>query len=191
MELTISNKAPFSSPIPDNLKTRIEEDFSSVEALKAEFINTANAMFGPGFVWLVSTEKFNIRILVTYIAGSPYAGAHYRKQTVDMATRDASAIGAASGMAWAQQQPVSNNVGSYGPHSGKQKAVSPGGLEVLPLLCVNTWEHVWLRDYGIGGKKEYLERWWDRINWEEVMRDFPTKRLIKKAANQHGMRYGV
>lgn len=25
-----------------------------------------------------------------------------------------------------------------------------------------------MMDYGIGGKAEYLERWWDRINWQAV-----------------------
>lgn len=25
-----------------------------------------------------------------------------------------------------------------------------------------------MMDYGIGGKAEYLERWWDRIDWQAV-----------------------
>jgi Fe-Mn family superoxide dismutase len=49
-----------------------------------------------------------------------------------------------------------------------RKDVAPGGIDVIPLLCVNTWEHVWLRDYGIGGKRAFLEAWWEVINWEEV-----------------------
>lgn len=146
-----------------------------MESLRAEFINTADAMFGPGFVWLVSTERGNLKILATYIAGSPLAGAHFRMQPVDMATQNASAIGAMQGAEWARQQQASNSVGAMGRYSKNQKVVAPGGLEVIPMLCVCTWEHVWLRDYGVGGKRHFLENWWDRIDWEEISTDFPRK----------------
>ncbi len=164
------------------------EDFSSVESLRAEFISTANGMFGPGFVWLVSTETLELRILATYIAGSPLAGAHFRMQPVDMATQNATATGAMKGPAWAQQQQVSNKAGAFGQHSGRDKIVAPGGLDVVPLLCVNTWEHVWLWDYGIAGKRRYLENWWDRINWDEVLAKSPRREQIQKAARKHGGR---
>ena len=167
---------------------QMREDFSSVESLRTEFISTANAMFGPGFVWLVSTERCELRVLATYIAGSPYAGAHFRMQPVDMATQNASATGAMRGVNWAQQQEVNNSLGAFGRHSRRDKVVSPGGLELTPLLCVNTWEHVWLRDYGIAGKKVFLENWWDRINWDVVLDDFPRKEQIGKAARRHGGR---
>ncbi len=53
------------------------------------------------------------------------------------------------------------------PQAGK-KEIAPGGIELWPVLCLNTWEHVWLRDYGIGqggmgGKVQYAEAWWDAI----------------------------
>jgi Fe-Mn family superoxide dismutase len=33
---------------------------------------------------------------------------------------------------------------------------------------VNTWEHVWLQQYGIKGKRQFLEAWWDKIDWDIV-----------------------
>jgi len=143
-------------------------------------------MFGPGFVWLVRTESGNMRILATYIAGSPYARAHFRMQPVDMATQNASAIGAIQGTQWAQQQEVSNKVGSFSRHSGNLKVVAPGGLEVIPILCVNTWEHVWLRNWGVGGKKGFLEAWWDKIAWEVVYDGSGRKHQASSLANNHG-----
>lgn len=184
-------KSPDQTHIPESLELKIIEDFSSVESLRAEFISTANAMFGPGFVWLVSTEKAELRILATYIAGSPYAGAHFRMQPGDIATQDASATGAMRGKKWAQDLEVSNKLGRFGPHSGRDKVVAPGGLEVIPLLCVNTWEHVWLRDYGIAGKRVYLENWWDRINWDEVLAEFPGREQIRGLARRHAGRKGI
>lgn len=29
-----------------------------------------------------------------------------------------------------------------------------------------------MMDYGIAGKAEYLERWWDRINWDVVVDNY-------------------
>ena len=40
--------------------------------------------------------------------------------------------------------------------------------DLTPVLCLNTWEHVWLRDYGVGGKREYVENWWRAVDWDVV-----------------------
>lgn len=66
---------------------------------------------------------------------------------------------------------VANTAGSFGAASAvgrKDASVPPGAVSVTPVLCVSTWEHVYLHDYGVGGKQEYLKRWWDAINWGEV-----------------------
>lgn len=115
-------------------------------------------MFGPGFVWLgKNLEKEGLlQIFCTYNAGSPYPAAHARRQPVDMATHDPNA---ARGNTYA---------GSMGAHAQGHQDLAPGALKVHPILCVNTWEHVWMMDYGVAGKAEFLERWWDRINWDVV-----------------------
>lgn len=62
--------------------------------------------------------------------------------------------------------------GSFGQYSNAGQNPSqrraPGGALVELLLVVSTWEHVWLRDYGFGGKRKFLEAWWDKIDWEAV-----------------------
>jgi Fe-Mn family superoxide dismutase len=115
-------------------------------------------MFGPGFVWLVQTNdaRRSLRILPTYLAGSPLSGAHYRRQTVDLTTENINSVGAFGAAAKAAKEGRGNT----------KKAL--GGVDVVPLMCVNTWEHVWLTDYGIGGKMEYLERWFNKIDWNVV-----------------------
>ncbi len=57
------------------------------------------------------------------------------------------------------------------PSSEDRRA--PGGIDVIPVLCLNTWQHVWLRDYGLGasghgGKTLFAERWWDAVDWDAV-----------------------
>jgi Fe-Mn family superoxide dismutase len=171
-----------SSPSSD-LTYAISENFSSLDSLRREFIATANAMFGPGFVWLVQENdgpmgrsSGSLRIMATYLAGSPLSGAHYRRQQHDLNTHNPDSF---------QQL---NPVGSFGRSSANQpdKQKPYGGVDISPLLCVDTWEHVWLPDYGIRGKEEFLEAWWDKIDWnvvESKARLMPANKGIK-GANQ-------
>lgn len=146
---------------PTDLAVQIKRDFSSMDTLRETFIATADAMFGPGFVWLVQTDPTSfggLRILPTYIAGSPLSGAHYRRQSHDLNTHNADSY------------QVANKAGSFGKHAGKTPGPKKplGGIDVVPLLCVNTWEHAWLTDYGVKGKSAYLRAWWDKIDWDMV-----------------------
>ncbi|KAF3482915.1 Fe superoxide dismutase [Arthroderma uncinatum] len=162
--------SPTAVPVPQKLEEAIVESCSSVESLKEEFVATANAMFGPGFVWLVKMkDTAQLKILATYIAGSPYPQAHFRRQPVDMATQTTGVTGGEN--LEAVGRIASRTYGSMGPLS-QQKYIAPGGADIHPILCVNTWEHVWLRDWGIGGKAAYLDAWWDKINWEEVAQNY-------------------
>lgn len=171
----ISNQSPKSTDIPNELLRDINECFSSLESLKADFIATASAMFGPGFVWIVKTDDQagNLRILNTYLAGSPYPGAHWRRQPADMGTQTTNILGGQNlpSAELARRTNVQNYVGSFGSSSKNQKVAAPGGILVKPVLCVNTWEHVWLGDWGVGGKDNFLEAWWNKINWDVVFQN--------------------
>ncbi|KAK2741247.1 hypothetical protein FQN57_005709 [Myotisia sp. PD_48] len=159
--------SPKTIKMPENIEQVITESCSSVESLKAEFLATANAMFGPGFVWLVKQiDTAELKIVATYIAGSPYPQAHFRRQSTDMAT---STTGIRGGEGIDAVTTISRrDYGAMGRYTNNQKFLAPGGVDITPVLCVNTWEHVWLRDWGISGKAGYLEAWWDSIDWEKV-----------------------
>lgn len=61
--------------------------------------------------------------------------------------------------------------GSFGSASlfpGKESKIAYGGADIDILLGVNTWQHVWLMDHGVGGKKSFLEGWWKAIDWDVV-----------------------
>ncbi|BCS24808.1 mitochondrial 37S ribosomal protein mS42 [Aspergillus puulaauensis] len=154
--------SPTRTEIPEKFAKDIVDTCSSVESLKLDFLATANSMFGPGFVWLAKNLEREglLHIFCTYNAGSPYPAAHARRQPIDMATHTPdTALG-------------NQYAGAMGAHALNQKNLAPGAIDVQPILCVNTWEHVWMMDYGIAGKAEYLERWWDRINWEVVFDNY-------------------
>lgn len=160
----------------------LEKTFGSVETLRTTFLETAAAMFGPGFVWLAWCPKAGahsqgeFRILTTYLAGSPYPEAGYRQQGIDMSNQNANSY-----QSYLSAQPA-NTAGSFGAwsRSGRDAArVPPGGTTLTPVLCVNTWEHVYIRDYGIAGKRQYLMDWWNAIDWNQVQTLIPTQATTK------------
>jgi superoxide dismutase, Fe-Mn family len=146
-------------------------------------------MFGPGFVWLAKNHDREglLHIFCTYNAGSPYPSAHARRQSIDMNTHD-------------RRPSVDTNTITYARDStpilhGRQTTVSsaaPGSIHVNPILCVNTWEHVWMMDYGIAGKAEFLERWWNHIDWEIVYDKFDQlgSRFLTNPADSGRIRRG-
>ena len=163
----INMNADVASAPSSEVLDEINHSFSSLDTLRESFLTTAQAMFGPGFVWLVQVNEVNngivrnsFKILPTYLAGSPLSGAHYRRQSLDLNTENPDSY-TSKGL---------NAVGAFGSaaHTVKKDKKALGGVDVIPLLCVNTWEHVWLHDYGIRGKREYLEKWWDAIHWNKV-----------------------
>jgi Fe-Mn family superoxide dismutase len=140
-----------------NFTAYIDSTFTGVEALKAELIATATAMFGCGWVWLAFDQSHNLRILCTYNAGTPY-GASHRRQSTDMNT------GATLGStADAYTSPL------------RRAAQGTQASWVIPVLNVNCWEHVWVEDFGVMGKETYLEAWWNRIDWSVVQSRCPNK----------------
>ncbi|KDN61762.1 putative superoxide dismutase [Colletotrichum sublineola] len=162
------NITPTPKPMPESLAAELSHSFSSVETLRREMILTAAAMFGPGFVWLVKAGHQDYRILTTYLAGSPYPGAHWRLQSTDMNT---------VGVGGSANHYFQRNAAAQRPVQ-----TPPGALDAVPLLCLNTWEHTWLRDYGlgvggVGGKKAFAEAWWEVIDWDAVKTaaDIPTR----------------
>jgi Fe-Mn family superoxide dismutase len=152
-----------------SLRKGLESSFSSLDSLRREFVAIGSSMFGPGFVWLVRLPTENkYSLLTTYIAGSPYAAAHYRRQPLDMNTEadPANPADFARVRALQNARPV-NSVGAFGPLSESAK-LAPGGINVIPVLCVNTWQHAYIVDWGLRQKKQFIEAWWDRIDWKAV-----------------------
>ncbi|MCJ1318067.1 hypothetical protein MMC15_003394 [Xylographa vitiligo] len=151
----------------------IDKSFSSLPSLRSTLLATASSLFGPGFVWLVrltsppaATPSPPLALLTTYIAGSPYPGAHFRQQPLDMATAATNVSAGTNPQAYALN--LHGTASTIGPHAQNARKLAPGGQDLEVLLGVNTWEHVWLRDYGVGGKRRYLEAWWERIDWDVV-----------------------
>ena len=177
--------SPTHVDVPASLRGHLEQSFGSMETLRREMIYTAAGMFGPGFVWLVKTSQIGLpdafKVLATYAAGSPYPGAHWRRQDADMNTAAGENSEAALENARGYLERSAFGAGDKVNDAAKKAKFAPGGTNLQPVLCINTWEHVWLWDYGFGlgqatdGKLAYAEAWWKKINWD----------LVQKEANIH------
>jgi superoxide dismutase, Fe-Mn family len=173
------NLAARPTECPARLRAKIDEDFGSAETLRREVAATAGAMFGPGFVWLVKTVQRGgaggvLKVLPTYLAGSPYPAAHWRRQGLDMNTvGGASGEGRGAALSWVNSQSNAARGSNVKIGGVDEDDRSPGGVGLVPLMCLSTWEHVWLEDYGFGindqgGKRAYAEAWFNAIDWEKV-----------------------
>lgn len=174
--MAVNNHWFFKSLSPVQMKPSpkflqdIETNFDNLENLRLDLLESADAMFGNGFVWLMKEHATgNLRILCTYNAGSPYPGAHHRRQSHEMVTQDI-----ASKLARVQ-----NSVGAFGASSRNAELGPTNALKAEPILCLNMWQQAWLPDYGLRGKQNYIECWWERINWKAV----------EAAAQDVGMRF--
>lgn len=152
--------------MPSQLQKSLEDQFGTIETLRREMTITADVMFGPGFVWLIKQPRTaEYRVLPTYLAGTPYLTAHWRRQGVDLNTHAgaASPDSAATGREYLDRAQA-----AVGATAAGQFDTPPGSGELIPLLCLSTWQHVWLRDWGIAGKLDFAEAWWDCVDWRKV-----------------------
>ncbi|THX20366.1 manganese and iron superoxide dismutase [Aureobasidium pullulans] len=160
------------------LEKALIASFGNIDTLWRVMLSKASAMTGPGFVWLVQATKRStssignntpeFRLLVTYNAGTPYAEAGVRQQGADLSTSEG----------------YNGSAGSFGPTSTRERAtpkLPPGTELITPVLCVSTWEHAYLRQYGVGGKQQYLINWWKAINWGAV-----DQKMIKPSDKPNG-----
>ena len=165
--------------MPGELEGKLSDTFGSIATLRAQMLATASSMFGPGFVWLVHRRDRYTKggggfaVMNTYIAGSPLPGAHYRQQSVDL-NNQASKLSAIDSAMQPKKPSMPSKESSF-MNRAARLSIPPGGIAVTPVLCVNTWEHVWLHDWGIAGKDKFLESWWESIDWDVVSAAIPLR----------------
>ena len=184
--------SPLQIDARPQLKESLEKTFGSIDTLRTTMLDTAAAMFGPGFVWLVwmrnrhsHIDQGQWRILSTYLAGTPFPEAGFRYQGVDMNTSNPT-----SASDYMRSEPV-NSAGAFGAtsaHGKEQAAIPPGGTTLTPVLCVNTWEHVYIYDFGLPGKRKFLSDWWAAVDWGRVAQLTPPEGAAGMSSQFYGRR---
>ncbi|KAF3142397.1 hypothetical protein TWF703_000785 [Orbilia oligospora] len=153
------------------LMLTINESFGHINILKESFIATALACFSNAFVWLVlDHHDRKLKILTTYNSGTPY-GLSHRRQSVDVNTTTRPHQDPNTFPSSLQTSDYSNTSDNYTralaeAPLNEEAAGREGGYS--PLLCVNVWEHAWLVDYGFDKKEDFLNNWWEAVDWGVV-----------------------
>lgn len=141
------DKSSNKSKISQELLTRIEQDFESLDNFQSQILTEADLLNGQGWVFLIEKLDKKLEIISCHNDGSPYL--YGRNQSSDL-----------SGPI------LLNEYSNLVELQAKVEAQEPDYN--LPLLLINCWEFAYLQDYGVNGRTDYLEKLWACINWDVV-----------------------
>ncbi|KAI8320387.1 manganese and iron superoxide dismutase [Martensiomyces pterosporus] len=133
--LTAEPRAP-----REDTRRQIAEQFGSFERFKETFTQSALALFGNGWTWLVMNESGQLSVMSTFNAGTPFTAIPSSKS--------------------AQAKGVSYS--SVTRNFGRRPFV-----KLAPVLGLSMWQEAFLPDYGLD-REAYVKRFWDAVNWQVV-----------------------
>ncbi|ANB15814.1 mitochondrial 37S ribosomal protein MRP1 [Sugiyamaella lignohabitans] len=146
---TTSSGSTSSSPDSSaaRLSNLLTHSFDTAVSFRELLINRADSIFGNGYVWLLWLSDWDVRLVNTYNSGTPLS--HVRNtETAEAAAH--------------------NSARSFGQINSSFEVNSN-----VPLLNFNAWQHVYLTDYGVAGKRKFLENLFDCIDWDRVSKRIP------------------
>lgn len=180
------------------LQDAIESSFGSLVQFRTLLLNSNLSISGDGFTWLVARiykpkiqtmrsqvtgeVKFDeLFVFNTYNAGSPFTmnksnimnnlDKEYKRLEKERNSKDGET-----------EKVQSNTPSSYYNEILSYEELKDSAINdttYVPLLAVDASPKMWLHDYGVFGKKEYLNRIWDSIDWNVVEDRLPPKYELK------------
>lgn len=120
-------------------------EISNADELKTKIVKASNSVLGQGWVYLVEKADKSLAIETYNNDGTPFF--HGKNQSVDL------------------NGPISS---ASLDHVTRLKARSNDLDFTLPLLAISLWDVSYMHDYGVNGRREYLDRVWECINWDVV-----------------------
>ena len=197
LSLDFNNEPKFTGN--NLLQDALESSFGSMVQFRTLLLNSNMAISGDGFTWLVARvykpkiQTMNNQVIGdvkydklfvfnTYNAGSPFIMNksnimnNLEKEYKRLEREKTQSSGSNS------QSSVSKSASSYYNEilsSEEIKKIAFNDTTYVPLLAIDASPKFWLYDYGVFGKKEYLNRVWDSINWSVVESRLPQKYELK------------
>ncbi|CAG8617867.1 13140_t:CDS:2 [Dentiscutata erythropus] len=148
------------------LHERIKQTFGSISDFKTHFKNMALGLFGSGWTWQVT---INIKA-----AQSGTTLDTTRLQEKDPNNHPTSLLSSPF------LTTASQTSSQFAQNASSSKPVPPPSIALnlvdppphkskfTPLLCLNVWEHAYLKDFGIHGKETYVDQFWECVDWAVV-----------------------
>lgn len=182
----------------DELREWIVDMFGSVAELRTLMLNSAHGIHGDGIVWLVAQSSYSARTMLrgnvdlsyntlavmnTYNAGTvddSVRSGHVAKLKRQQAAKADAAkrlseerreIGEdAEEVAEAPRSSV-----HLGTVEEAEEALLYTDHKLVPLLALDASMRSYVGDYGVFGKRQYLENAWERIDWDVVEKRAPRR----------------
>lgn len=135
---SLTNK---SDQVPrEDVRRQIADSFDSFDRFKEAFSQSALAMFGNGWTWLVLNDNGQLSVMNTYNADSPFTAISSNPKRMD------------KGLSYTTLQ----------KGVGRRPFV-----KLTPILGISMWQEAFLPDYGLD-RGTYINRFWDAVNWDVV-----------------------
>lgn len=163
-----------TNPPTGRLLKLIESNFGSLEEFKTLLLQSANAINGDGYTWLITRsvpESINLNaaykledlsIVNTYNAGSP------RNFSASQITKFANQIQSE------ETESKTEERSSTILPLNRIEEFSALKDNIIPLLALDASPKAYLADYGVYGKTQYLENLWNSVDWDIVENDLKT-----------------
>ncbi|KOH01170.1 mitochondrial 37S ribosomal protein mS43 [Saccharomyces eubayanus] len=194
------NRAISNEPLTtgnERLQEALVSSFGSLMEFRALLLNSNLAISGDGFTWLVARRQLDKRtnhndmsngdieydklfILNTYNAGTPFNVStsgimnELNNQYTNLEKHRAKEEGKLN-----DAEAASKHAKTKFIYETQQKGFSGKEVSYIPLLAIDASPKAWLPDYGVFGKREYLERVWDSLEWRIVESRLPQRTKIQ------------
>ncbi len=167
-----------NAPTSGELLDMINTSFGSLKEFRTLFLDSANSIHGNGYTWLVrrfikpqmgrgskTINRFSsLAVLNTYNNGTPH---QFRAKQISSARKYHEKRGMVENENSADQIFNLNQI-DIPTVAEAQDSYESFEFVHEPLLSVGVNPSFYVRDYGVFGKKKYLENVWNCINWSVV-----------------------
>lgn len=160
-------------PLDTNFIHLINKSFGSVEEFLTLFNDSANAIKGNGYTYLVykhieNSKVFSklghLSILNVYNNGIPHTFTSKRISNGKEFEKKRNQI-----------SPSNNNNNNFIPSMDDAEAMNNLDFTFIPLVSIGSNPSFYLRDYGVYGKKLYINNAINSIDWDVVVSRIPSK----------------
>lgn len=146
-QLDTKENASKTKPSRFLMEKLMHEDILDLDQLRNKLLTMAENTYGQGWIFLVETEDKNLKFINCHNDGTPYYYA--KQQLLDL------------------NGGIDEGNFSY-LENLKSRALNNEKDYTLPILAINYWDYMYIPDYGVTGKSDYLNKLWDHINWDVV-----------------------
>ncbi|KAI5967811.1 uncharacterized protein KGF55_000082 [Candida pseudojiufengensis] len=131
-------------------------DILDLNQLRNKILTMAENSNGQGWIYLIEDKNKNLSFLQSFNDGIPFYFGKRQQFDLNGGIDELTFNGLNKLEKRAQKK------------AGQQLKDNDDDEKYLPILAINYWDYMYIKDYGITGKSEYLNNLWDNLNWDVI-----------------------